>query len=92
MPVRRWLVSGRVQGVFFRESTRRAAVRLGILNGHALNTRDGRVEVIAEGTDDQLAQLETWLWRGSDAADVSNVRSLETDTVPPPGFAVGWKQ
>ncbi len=76
MPVRRWLVSGRVQGVFFRESTRREAARLGIISGHALNTSSGGVDVSAKGTEQQLDELEKWLWVGPIAADVKDVKLL----------------
>ena len=59
-PARRFTVHGRVQGVFFRDSTRREAQRLGI-NGHAVNLADGTVEVLAAGPADALAELERWL-------------------------------
>ena len=49
-------VRGRVQGVGFRWWTRARALELG-LTGHARNTADGRVEVVAEGTDDALRRL-----------------------------------
>lgn len=48
MTVVRFVVSGRVQGVFFRASTRDEALRLG-LRGHARNLPDGRVEVMVSG-------------------------------------------
>ena len=51
-------VRGRVQGVGFRWWTRARALELG-LTGHARNTSDGRVEVVAEGTDDALRRLVT---------------------------------
>jgi acylphosphatase len=69
---RRFLVSGLVQGVFFRASTRREAERLG-LSGHAKNLRDGRVEVVASGPCDRVRELETWLWNGPPAAQVDDV-------------------
>lgn len=69
---RRWFVSGRVQGVFFRESTRRKARSLA-LDGHARNLDDGRVEVVAAGSAETLAQLETWLWHGPPLARVNGV-------------------
>ncbi|HSJ41006.1 MAG TPA: acylphosphatase, partial [Xanthobacteraceae bacterium] len=55
----RFVVSGRVQGVFFRASTRDEALRLG-LTGHARNLPDGTVEVVACGDDTALVQLERW--------------------------------
>lgn len=68
----RFLVSGKVQGVFFRASARNEALRLG-LHGHARNLSDGRVEVIAHGTPDALHELERWLWQGPPAAKVEQV-------------------
>jgi len=68
----RFLVSGRVQGVFFRASTRNEALRLG-LNGYARNLTDGRVEVVACGPSETLRELERWLWQGPPAAQVEDV-------------------
>ncbi len=75
---RRWLISGRVQGVFFRESTRRKAAGL-TLSGHAFNLPDGRVEVVACGALDSLDQLERWLHEGPPDARVDQI-----ETLPPP--------
>jgi acylphosphatase len=69
---RRFVVSGRVQGVFFRASTRAEATRLG-LAGSAQNLDDGRVEVIAAGPDAALDALERWLWQGPPSARVEAV-------------------
>ena len=69
----RCLVSGRVQGVWYRASTREQAVRLGI-NGYARNLPDGRVEVLACGDEVVLAELEAWLWQGPGAASVVDVQ------------------
>lgn len=68
----RFVVSGRVQGVFFRASTRAEAERLGV-TGIARNLADGRVEVIASGPDAMLEALEKWLWTGPPAARVDDV-------------------
>lgn len=68
----RCLVSGRVQGVFFRASTAQRARELG-LSGWAKNLNDGRVEVVIAGDSDAVASLAAWLWEGSRAADVSEV-------------------
>lgn len=72
MACARFLVAGKVQGVFFRASTREQALRLG-LRGYARNLADGRVEVIACGDDGALAQLEAWLHEGPPAARVQSV-------------------
>lgn len=69
----RFLVSGRVQGVFFRASTRNEAQRLGVA-GSARNLADGRVEVIASGSEDALSALERWLWQGPPSAHVEDVK------------------
>ncbi|HHH36859.1 MAG TPA: acylphosphatase [Gammaproteobacteria bacterium] len=71
-PCRRYYVSGRVQGVFFRDSTRREARALG-LSGWARNLPDGRVEVLACGPPQALAALERWLWEGPPLAEVTGV-------------------
>ncbi|HEV7489164.1 MAG TPA: acylphosphatase [Rhodanobacteraceae bacterium] len=68
----RFVVSGRVQGVFFRASTRAEAQRLGIA-GSARNLDDGRVEVIAVGSDEALGAFERWLWQGPPSARVDAV-------------------
>ncbi|QOC22992.1 acylphosphatase [Wenzhouxiangella sp. AB-CW3] len=70
-----WLISGRVQGVFFRESTRRQAEPLG-LSGHAVNLSDGRVEVLAHGRPPALDELEQWLHQGPPAARVDSVEPV----------------
>lgn len=68
----RFLVSGKVQGVFFRASARNEALRLG-LQGHARNLADGSVEVVASGDDMAMDQFEQWLRQGPPAARVDEV-------------------
>jgi acylphosphatase len=65
-------VAGRVQGVFFRDHTRRWAVSLN-LTGWVKNLRDGRVEVLAEGEKKDIDQLIKKLERGPDLAQVDRV-------------------
>ncbi len=85
----RALISGRVQGVFFRDSTRREANRLGIV-GHAVNLPDGRVEVLACGEPEALEALITWLHHGPELARVTAVSIGEIEAAEPPaGFRVG---
>lgn len=79
---RRCIVTGRVQGVFFRASTARRASELGV-RGHARNLPDGSVEVFAAGPEDAVASLCAWLHEGPPAACVSGV-SIEPATVPEP--------
>lgn len=69
---RRGLISGRVQGVYYRESTRQAAQRLGV-SGWVRNLADGRVECHLEGSVEALAHMERWLWQGPAAAQVTGV-------------------
>ena len=89
---RRCLVCGKVQGVFFRASTRQKAVELGCA-GYAKNLADGRVEVLAIGDPAAVAQLINWLGIGPPAARVSDVavEMLELDALGqiPAGFATG---
>jgi acylphosphatase len=68
----RFLVSGLVQGVFFRASARSEALRLGV-TGLARNLADGRVEVLASGAEAALAEFERWLQTGPPAARVTGV-------------------
>ena len=84
----RALVSGRVQGVFFRDSTRRQARQLG-LTGHAINLADGRVEVIACGQQQQLDQLLGWLHQGPEYAVVNRVEVETIEIASPPSFTIG---
>lgn len=59
----RCLVSGRVQGVFFRASTREKARHLGV-EVRATNLPDGRVEVLIRGEPAEVDHMRTWLWQG----------------------------
>lgn len=79
MQATRFIVSGRVQGVFFRASTREQAQRLG-LRGHARNLPDGRVEVLAVGADDAIEQLEQWLQHGPPSARVDHVERAPAES------------
>jgi acylphosphatase len=65
-------VHGRVQGVFFRQSTRTEAQRLG-LTGYARNNPDGTVTIEAEGPAEALNELEAWCHQGPVAARVDKV-------------------
>lgn len=87
---RRCYISGRVQGVFYRASTRQKAIELGCA-GYACNLPDGRVEVLAVGEPQAVQALLDWLWRGSPGSDVKfvEVRELALDDLDkvPVGFA-----
>ena len=69
---RRFSVTGRVQGVFFRASTHDLAVDLS-LTGYVRNMADGSVEVLACGSQDAIDKLAAWLHEGPRMASVTNV-------------------
>ena len=76
---RRFIVKGRVQGVFFRESTRRVAESLGI-TGHAINLSNGDVEVFACGERAALDKLAEYLTEGPTMAVVTGVSTEFVDS------------
>lgn len=85
---RRCLVRGRVQGVWFRASTREQARQLGV-EGYAENLRDGSVEVLACGTAAAVDALTSWLRRGPPMAEVGGVSCEDVaDEVARRGFAI----
>lgn len=76
-----FVVSGRVQGVFYRASTHEAASALG-LTGWVRNRDDGKVELLACGETEALLSLEKWLWHGPahalvDEVDISDVKTAD---------------
>lgn len=76
MPLaKKFLVSGRVQGVFYRGSTQQQAEALQLL-GYAKNLPNGKVVVLAIGDIAMIDKLQAWLWMGPSCADVSNVEEL----------------
>jgi acylphosphatase len=75
----KFIVSGLVQGVFFRAATQARARTLG-LTGYARNCADGCVEVVASGTPDALAKLDMWLLTGPPNARVD---AVEREDLPP---------
>jgi len=81
--IRRFLVVGKVQGVYFRHSTRLEAEKLAI-RGSARNLPDGSVEVIAQGEPAALERLRAWLGRGPAHARVEEVREIPGEH-PQPG-------
>ena len=89
MSAARFIVSGRVQGVCFRAGTREQARRLG-LRGHAVNRPDGRVEVVAVGSDAAIDALAVWLQQGPPLARVAGLlREDLADAPEPDGFRIG---
>ena len=87
MAATRFLVSGKVQGVSFRASTRDVAVRLG-LRGHARNLADGRVDVLAVGDATAVEALATWLQHGPPMARVDGVTQQPVDDEAGEAFLV----
>jgi len=68
----RVLVSGRVQGVYFRDTCQRRAVEHGV-SGWVRNLPDGRVEAVFEGPADGVHRLVEWARRGPELAIVTDV-------------------
>jgi acylphosphatase len=82
----RFLVSGKVQGVFFRASTRMQADRLG-LDGYARNLPDGRVEVLVAGAESAIRALAQWLQQGPPHA---HVEVVERENAVPDAVSRGF--
>lgn len=80
-------MSGRVQGVCFRVSTQEQANSCG-LTGWVRNMRDGRVEVMAFGDEQQLEELKQWLKSGPSMAQVIDVESVEVEFQKFEGFSI----
>ena len=73
---KRIFISGQVQGVFFRDSTRQVAAGL-TLTGAVRNLRDGRVEVLVAGEESDVQSLIKWLKIGPKLAKVSTIEIIE---------------
>jgi acylphosphatase len=84
MACQRYIVSGRVQGVFYRASAQEHASRMG-LRGWVRNLTDSRVEVLACGEQSELDALEKWLEIGPEYAKVSNIEVIIEKVVDLPG-------
>jgi acylphosphatase len=80
-------ISGRVQGVWFRESCRAKAVELGV-TGWVRNLGDGRVEAVFEGPDGALDQIVSWCHDGPRSASVVVVEVAVEPVVGEAGFSV----
>jgi acylphosphatase len=79
----RVLISGRVQGVFFRDTCRRLAEESGVA-GWVRNLPDGRVEAVFEGPDEEVRRLVEWVHNGPRWAVVDDVA---VQSEPPEGLA-----
>jgi len=75
-------VSGEVQGVFYRATTREEARKRDV-DGWVKNLADGRVEAVFEGPEDAVAEMVEWCHEGSDRARVEDV---EVEYGEPAGF------
>jgi len=78
---RRCIVSGRVQGVYYRASAQQRARQVGIV-GHARNLPDGSVEVLVHGEHSTVLEFIAWLWVGPSAAKVVDVKVEELELEP----------
>jgi acylphosphatase len=76
LSAKRYFIRGRVQGVGFRYFAQREAEQLGV-RGYTRNLDDGRVEVYAVGTAEQLADFAGRLWTGPHFSDVRGVEEQE---------------
>ena len=85
---RRFRISGKVQGVWFRESTRQQANMRGI-TGYARNCPDGTVEVLASGSNEAISALRDWLQCGPPMARVRQVEEWPADDPGQDGFLTG---
>lgn len=75
------VIKGKVQGVLFRQHTKKIAVELG-LNGFVRNLDDGTVEVQAEGDDNKINKLIVWCKKGPPAARVSSINIIYEECNP----------
>lgn len=85
MQCRLFRIEGRVQGVWFRESTRREAIARDI-TGYAKNLADGSVEVLACGEPAALDRLADWLKQGPPMAQVTSVDWSHVESECPESF------
>lgn len=83
----RVLVSGRVQGVWFRESCRQHAAARGV-SGWVRNRNDGRVEAVFEGAESDVAQMVAWCRAGPPSAVVTSIDVAQEPPEGLPGFYV----
>jgi len=84
---RRVVVTGRVQGVWFRESCRREAAAAGV-TGWVRNAADGSVEAVLEGEPEPVERVLAWMRVGPTRAVVANVEVHPEPPTGETGFAV----
>ncbi len=81
------IISGRVQGVFFRQTAKEKATVIGI-TGEVMNLPDGSVNIIATGTKEQLEELLAWCRQGPPKAKVEEVTTAELPLKEFSSFAI----
>lgn len=85
----RVVVSGRVQGVFYRDSCRAAAERIGV-RGSVRNLADGSVEVVAEGPRDKVGEFLEWCRDGPPRAHVTGMTIVDEPPQAERGFHIRY--
>lgn len=83
------IVTGRVQGVFFRDSTSQQAQILG-LAGYVKNLPNGSVELEIYGENASLDEMEAWLWKGPIMAEVTAVTIVHCEPMPLDAHSSGF--
>jgi acylphosphatase len=87
MPTLHLLIKGKVQGVFYRASAKKAAAALGI-NGWIRNTDSGHVEALVTGTSEQLEQFKGWCRRGPAGAVVTELIETAQEEITFDSFSI----
>jgi len=87
MPTVYLVIHGKVQGVFFRASARKAAVALGI-KGWVKNRQDGHVEIMASGSGEKLEKFIQWCSQGPPGAEVSAVERFAVEDIAFDKFSI----
>jgi acylphosphatase len=86
MASKRLLISGKVQGVFYRHWTETTARALG-LDGWVRNLRSGEVEIHVSGPEDKVGEMIRRCWEGPPAAEVSDIQVEDAEADPVHGFS-----
>ena len=81
------IVKGKVQGVYYRQTTQEKATTLGI-KGTVRNQPDRSVKIIATGTKEQLDKLASWCRQGPSRAEVSTIICYEEELTSFPDFRI----
>jgi acylphosphatase len=84
------IVTGRVQGVFYRDHTRQAAIETGV-TGYVKNLADGSVEAVFQGEAEKVDQMIAWCRKGSPSSKVTNVKVIPDLGLPDfPSFTITY--